>query len=86
MWLERDPQLGDVVTLSGQALEDSGVDKRVHGARATENPQVLPVRMTNDRISVLGVEIDDPVVAPERPEEGHLEFGFALAISYHVPT
>jgi hypothetical protein len=39
--------------------------------------------MTHDGVSVLGVQLDDPVVAAERPEELDLQFGLARARIRH---
>jgi hypothetical protein len=37
--------------------------------RAAENLQIIPIGMADDRVLIIGIELDNPVIALEGPEE-----------------
>ena len=69
-----------VIALIDEPLEDSGVRIPVHLWRSAEDPQVFATGHADDGPPVVGIQIDDPVRAPEGTEERDLEFGVALGI------
>ena len=64
--LEGPLELAEFVALGLQTLENAGLDVVAHGRRATEDPEVVPPRVPDDGVLVVGSESDDPVVPPPR--------------------
>jgi len=53
--------------------------KLVHDRSAGEDPEIFPGRIAHHGERVVGRQVDNPVIAPERPEELDAELGVAAA-------
>src|SRR5271157_1885246 len=75
-------QPADVVLLRFQTLQNALVGGVIHLRFAAENPEVCSLRVPHDRVLVIGAQIDNPVVAGERPEKADFEFGICALVDH----
>ena len=85
-WAGGSSATGRADSLGLKALEDARVDGVFHGRRAAQDPKVVPTGMSHHGVLVVLAQVDDPVVAPEGPEEGHLELGVGGGVDHARAT
>jgi hypothetical protein len=61
------------VAALAQAIDDGLVGRVGHRRRPAQDPEILAPGVADDGPRVARVEVDDPVIAPERAEEADLE-------------
>src|ERR1035441_9444322 len=66
-------QVCKVITLRFDMLDDAAEQHFLHATVAVQNPKILAIRFAHDGPTVTRVQVDNPVIAVERPEESHLE-------------
>lgn len=64
-----------IVAQRSDALHDRCVRRRRQCRRSTKDPEIAAARLADHGPSVVGIEVDHPVVGCERPEERHAELG-----------
>src|ERR1019366_5316972 len=76
-------QSSDFVPLPLYAFDNLLIHRLVELRFAAKDPEVVPAGLAHHRPPVLRVKVDNPVVAAERPEEGHLQLGVgSLRVSH----
>ena len=86
LWLNGLSQERGIKPLGAQAFQNAVIDDAIHLRRSAENPEVLTRRTGDDGVFVIVSDLDDPVIAPEWPEEADLEFGVCLVIHHACPA
>src|SRR3954470_13457539 len=73
-------QFGGIESLGAQAGGDAVIDTAFELGCAAEDPEIFASGLADDGIAIVGIEIDDPVIAIERPEERDLELGVGVRV------